>query len=162
MFGGGGGMGGLFDMSSMFGGGGGLGSMFGGGGGLGSMFSMFGKGFSNGAKIPKGFYVYETELESNKTIQSKGGKRYYMVMGRVVKAYISQETLDAGKGLSILYVSRAGSDSQAKLANEGQGAVVVVGDVNIQEKVDSRFIDLVNQKIGSEYKVDRILFFTQK
>ena len=51
------------------------------------------------------------------------------------------------------------SDGQAmKLANEGQGAVVVVGDVNIQEKVDSRFIDLVNQKIGSEYKVDRILF----
>ena len=83
-------------------------------------------------------------------------------MGRVVKAYISQATLDAGKGLSILYVSKAGSDTQAmKLANDGQGAVVVVGDVNIKGKVDSRFIDLVNQKIGSEYKVDRILF-TQK
>ena len=137
----GGGMGGL---GSMFGGGGGmgglgsLGSLFGGGGGLliwvvcsaavaaaaGSLFSMFGGGYSAGAKIPKGFYIYETDIDSQQISQAKGGKRYYMIMGRIVKAYISQKTLDE-EGLEYPFVSEAKSDSKLQLANEGQGAVVV-------------------------------------
>ena len=156
--GGGGGMLGGFDLSSMMG-------MFGGGGGGISPFSMFrsmGTRYSNDT-IPEGFFILENEIPTGAGDETRGGKRYYMVMGRLAKAYISQSAVNSGEKLNVLYVSEASSDANAaKLAEDGKGMVVVLGNVDLNNKVDNAYIDLVNNKIANDYKINRILFRNEK
>ena len=65
--------------------------------------------------------------------------------------------------MNVLYVSEASSDANAaKLAEDGKGMVVVLGNVDLNNKVDNAYIDLVNNKIANDYKINRILFRNEK